>query len=99
MKLTPEHIEDLARSGLTADVLSTLHIEAVRPHDIKITGVNSAYRIPYFTLEGKRNGFERWRIFPVIQRADGSRQKYHQPPGSDSQLYLSPLYPWPDVAR
>jgi hypothetical protein len=99
MNLTTEHLKDLARSGLTAEVLTALQIEAVRPHDIKIMGVNSAYRIPYFTLEGKRNCFERWRLFPVIQRGDGSRQKYFQPTGSDSQLYLSPLCPWPDVAR
>ncbi len=99
MSLTYEHLQDLARSGLTDDVLSALHIEAVRPEDIKIQEVNSAYRIPYFALDGSRNCFERWRIFPVIRHPDGSKQKYHQPAGSDPSLYLAPVLSWQTVAH
>ncbi|MGC4097194.1 MAG: AAA family ATPase [Nitrospira sp.] len=96
--LAPEHLKDLARSGLT-DVLEQLQCESVRPHDINVHGVQSAYRIPYFTLDGNRNCFERWRLFPVVQRADGTKQKYYQPPGTDPNLYLPPLFSWQAIAR
>jgi hypothetical protein len=45
--LAAEHIEDLKRSGLTEEVLGRLQFEAVRPHDIKLPGVRSAYRTKY----------------------------------------------------
>jgi hypothetical protein len=99
MSLAPEHFADLQRSGLSDEVIQTLEFESVRPHDLKIPGAKSAYRIPYFELDGKRNCFERWRLFPVVVRTDGGKQKYHQPPGSDPSLYLPPLFPWKTVAR
>ncbi len=89
--LAPEHREDIQRSGLSETTIDLLQLEAVRPAAIKVRGVTSAYRIPYFTLEGKKNCFERWRLFPVVTRPNGSAQKYHQEAGTAPQLYLPPL--------
>src|SRR5688500_14630682 len=99
MNLTAEHLTDLARSGLTEETLAIMQIEAVRPHDIKLHGVHSAYRIPYPALDGSEKGFDRSRFFPPIQRADGSKQKYHHPAGSDPHLYLCPVFDWSSVAK
>ena len=69
--LAPEHWEDLRRSGLSDETIAALQVEAVRPHDIKLPGVTSAYRLPYFELSGRRNCFERWKLFPPIVGKDG----------------------------
>lgn len=99
MALAPEHLADLRASGLEDATIAACGYEAVRPHDIKIQGVHSAYRIPYPALDGAKNGFERWRFFPAIQRADGSKQKYFQPAGSAPHLYLCPCCNWASVAK
>ncbi len=98
LSLTPEHLEDLRKSGLSDTSIEILQIQAVRPHDIKIPGVKSAYRIPYFNLDGSINGFERWRLFPPVKRPDGSTQKYHQAAGTAPQFHLSPCLSWQNVA-
>ena len=96
--LAAEHRADVARSGLTEEILAALQIESVRPQDLTVPGAQSAYRIPYFTIDGTRNCFERWRLFPVLKRPDGSKQKYYQPAGTDPSLYLPPLCSWKTVA-
>lgn len=97
--LAPEHIEDLSKSGLSEETISSLQFEAVRPNDIKLGGVNSAFRIPYFTLDGGVNKFERHKLFPPRRTPDGHSQKYHQPPGSAPHLYFPPLLDWVTVAQ
>ena len=72
--LAAEHRADAARSGLTDEILVALQIESVRPQDLTVPGAASAYRIPYFTMDGTRNYFERWRylflqhtgVFPIL---------------------------------
>lgn len=98
MSLAPEHQSDLKASGLTDATIAACKFTAVRPQDIKLRGVESAYRIPYFDLDGRTTSGERWKLFPPISGPDG-KQKYHQPPGSDPALYLSPLVQWDEVAR
>lgn len=97
--LAPEHVEDLSKSGLSEETISSLQFEAVRPNEIKLGGVNSAFRIPYFTLDGGVNKFERHKLFPPRRTPDGHSQKYHQPSGSAPHLYFPPLLDWVTVAR
>ena len=57
MALAPEHLTDLKESGLTEDTIAALRFEAVRPADIPVRGALSAYRLPYFNLDGSKNCF------------------------------------------
>ncbi|MGD9728056.1 MAG: AAA family ATPase, partial [Nitrospiraceae bacterium] len=98
MTLANEHLDDLHRSGLSDDVILAMQCEAIRPSEITVSGAKSAYRIPYFTIDGTRNCFERWKLFPTVIRLDGRKQKYHQPAGTDPELYLSPLLSWRRIA-
>lgn len=95
--LAPEHREDLHRSGLSDQTIEALQVSSVRPQDITMPGVNSAYRIPYFNLDNTVNCFERQKLFPPV-KTDHGTQKYSQPPGSDAHVYLAPLPVWKDVA-
>lgn len=97
MSLMSEHLEDLRRSGLSDNAIAELQIEAIGPGDIKIPGVASAYRLPYFNLDGSTNCFERWRLFPPVKTEDGTR-KYHQEFGTDPHLYCPPFLKWASVA-
>lgn len=99
MSLTPTHIQDLARSGIDQEVAARLSIEAVSPDKIRLRNVTSAYRLPYFNLDGTRNCFERLRLFPPAQHSNGSVQKYDQEAGSTAHLYLPPLVDWQALAR
>lgn len=99
MVLTLEHIEDFKRSGLTDSTIEKLRFEAVRPHEIKLRGVESAVRIPYWNIDGSVNCFERWKVFPPITTADGHTQKYYQKPESVPHLYLPPCLSWSIVAK
>lgn len=98
MNLAPEHLADLQASGLTDDTITACRFTAVRPQDIKLRGVDSAYRITYFDLEGKLNCFERWKLFPALTGPNGT-QKYYQAPGSPPSLYMPPLFDWRTVAQ
>ena len=42
-----------------------MQIHYVRPHEIKLQGVSSAYAIPYWNLEGERIDFEAVEIIPA----------------------------------
>jgi hypothetical protein len=95
--LAPEHWVDLKKSGLTDETVTRCQIASVRPHDIKLKGVESAYRIPYFDLSGKKNCLERLKLFPPLQR-HGATQKYHQASDTDPALYLPPLLDWAMIA-
>ena len=101
VSLAPDHQVDLRNSGLSDETISRLQISTVRPHDIKphiLPGVTSAYRIPYFTLDGQVNGFERWKLFPSIEK-DGHTQKYYQAKETDPHVYYPPLVEWRKIAQ
>lgn len=97
MTLAPDHLADLHASGLEDSTIALCGYESVRPQDITIRGVESAYRLPYFTLDGTRNCIERWKLFPPLKRSDGT-QKYHQEAGTAPGLYLAPLIDWSSIA-
>lgn len=96
--LAPEHREDLKKSGLTDNTIEMLHFKAVRPHDVKLRGVDSAYVLPYFHLDGTANEFTRFKLFPPIKTSNGT-MRYWQPLNTSPQLYLPPLLSWQSVAR
>src|SRR5688572_28430066 len=93
MNLHPDHLTDLRKSDLSDESINALRVQSVRPHEIKLACVTSAYRIPYFNLDGTVNCFERWRLFPPLKTSGGT-QKYSQPSGTDSHVYLPPLQTW-----
>ena len=94
----PEHTADFEKSGLTFETVAALGLHTVPPYKIKhLPGVNHAYRIPYFQLDGSTNCFERLKLFPPIKTKDGHTKKYHQEKGSDPQLYLPSLRPWAEL--
>jgi hypothetical protein len=95
--LAPEHLADVRRSGLSDSSIAACELESVSPGDLKLKGVESAYRIPYFNLDGTRNCAERWKLVPPLRRADGT-QKYHQEAGTAPSLYLAPLINWVPIA-
>jgi len=72
--------------------------ESVRPHDIKIKGVESAYAFPYFHLDGTVNEFQRWKLFPPI-KTDHGTMRYWQPKDSLPHLYIPPIMDWQAVAK
>ena len=97
--LAPEHLADLLKSGLTAATTDALHFAAIRPHELKRhRGVESAYALPYFHLDGSMNDFQRLKFFPPIQTTTGT-MRYWQAPDTQPHLYLPPLLSWPNVAR
>lgn len=95
--LAPDHQNDLRKSGLTDETIARCQFESVRPHDIKVKGVESAYRLPYFDIAGKKNCLERFKLFPPVKRKD-STQKYHQAAETLPALYLPPLLDWTTIA-
>lgn len=94
--LHPEHLADLRKSALTDQTIVRCGFESLRPADIPVQGVESAYRLPYFSLSGAREPFERIRLFPPVKRKTGT-QKYAQSSGTYPQLYAPPIIPWSDM--
>jgi hypothetical protein len=97
MNLAPDHKEDLQRSGLSDDTIEAHQVASVPPGEIRLPGVESAYRFPYFGLDGKPTRYERRKLFPPIVGPNGT-QKYYQEPDTPPMLYMSPLRDWASIA-
>lgn len=97
--LSPDHLEDLRRSGLTDDTITVMQCEAVPPNEVPIKAAQSAYRLPYFDLAGTPNCFTRLRLVPAVMDTQGHKMKYWQPKDSVPHLYLPPLLDWRPVAK
>lgn len=88
----PDHLADLARSGLTQETIAALGIHTVRPGDIPRLvgwdppGVTSALAFPY----PGEDGFARLKVFPPFTAKDGQTVKYLQRPGTGVHLYITP---------
>lgn len=101
--LPPEHLTDLQKSGLTPNTIERLKYSSVVPSSLNSLGgkyrdVTSAYKLPYFTLAGEINGFERLKLFPPIKDKDGHTIKYYQKAGTAPHLYWPPLLDWQAIA-
>jgi hypothetical protein len=98
--LAPAHLEDLQKkSGLSDETIARLGYASVRPEELKhLRGVESAYTVPYFNVDGSVNCASRLKLFPPITTPDGHTQKYYQAPGSPPSLYLPPLLDWQAIA-
>jgi hypothetical protein len=94
----PQHLDDLKKSGLSDTTIEALQFASIRPHDLKLKGVESAYAIPYFNPDGSANGFQRRKLFPPITTSGGT-MRYWQPPNTSPHLYLPPLLSWQSVAK
>lgn len=85
--ISPEHLDDLRRSGLTDKTISeggfrTLTQDELR-HEVGALAnqVKSAFLIPY----PGANGFHRVKLFPSLMG-----MKYSQPRGSACRFYMTP---------
>jgi P4 family phage/plasmid primase-like protien len=76
--LSQATLDDLARSGLTADDATVLGIT-------ELGGWRPGYRIPYPGTEGY------WRVRFHTPRPGRKPQRYDQPEGAPPHLYLAPL--------
>src|SRR5438128_11917742 len=98
MELALEHLADLQRSALDHRTIELCGFQTISPSAIHLPGVQSAYSLPYFNMDGKRMDFERWRLFPPVRDANCHTRKYHQAAGSAPHLYLPPLHDWRTIA-
>ena len=102
---TVKMIEDLARSGLTKNEASKLKLKALKRAQTKkeVSLELESYKIPYFNIDGKMNGFYRIKLLESKKGFGGSEKKkairYTQPKGSDPRLYFPPLTDWKTVAK
>ena len=100
MDLHPDHLTDLQHSGLSDKTIVACGFKSVRPSAIKnLPGVTSACEYPYYTIDGRTNGFVRQKLFPALIGKDGHKQKYSQGKGSTSHLYMPPLHDWTTIAQ
>ncbi len=81
MSLHPDHLADLKKSGLEDNTITKLAFSAVVPDRLNKLGpkchaVTSAYKIPYWNLDGTMNGFERLKLFPPPEDGKGHATKY-----------------------
>ena len=92
--------EDLEASGLKPATVRRLRIgKPLPPQETEqLTGVERAiaYEIPYFDVEGKPNGFSRYKLIPLC---DDIRIKYWQDEQSISHIYMPPLVDWQRIAQ
>ena len=103
LALHPDHLADLRKSMLTDTSIAAAHIHSVAPGDLEkklgqrlFAQVDHAYSIPYFTISGKVNGFERLKLFPPTGQSLDVR--YWQEPESRVHLYLPPGPDWEKIA-
>lgn len=87
MRLSPRHLTDLKKSGLSEETIDKAGIFSVPPADINlelgynIPGLSSMYGLFYF------KGFSRFKVFYENGNAEG-KPKYLQRKGSGNRLYL-----------
>ncbi len=88
----PDHLADLAKSGLTEDDARAAGIYSARPGDIpRLVGRDmpdgtSALVFPYHGCDG----FVRVKLFPPLVSADGSATRYLQRVRAVCRLYIPP---------
>lgn len=97
-------LSDLSRSGLDKTDADKLQCKSVLGSQVNgmLPGTTlSGYVIPYFSIDGKKSDFFRYRFLdqPLDFRVlAGKSRRYTQPKGSPPQIYFPPLAPWKDIA-
>jgi len=88
-EMSPDHVADLKKSGLSDETIEAAGIYTVPPYNIdKIVGnrpINSLLAFPYPGTD-----FIRYKFFPSLTDQDGHVQKYHQAKGTPPRLYVPP---------
>ena len=97
--LSPEQLADLRRSGLTDETITLMECEGIRPKELPLKGALSAYKLPYFNLDGSVNCFSRTKFVPEVLGASGRKIKYWQEKGSVPHVYLPPRIKWQTIAK
>ncbi len=107
-------LDDLKKSGLDRYAAERMQIRDVSPDEladlfraayIKMGWAAPknlpnvwAYEIPYFSPDGKTNGFCRYKLLEeYILPGDKKPSKYLQLPGTKPQFYFSPFCDWEKV--
>lgn len=92
--LAPEHREDLAKSGLTAETIAVHSIRSVPPTMIRsligfdVADVRSACLFPFRSPSGGFMNHVRVKVFPPLKDAKGHTTKYLGPKGAPARLYF-----------
>ncbi len=92
--LSPEHLRDLRKSGLTDETIAGQLFRSVPPAMIpRLTGfdlpaVLSAMLLPYRSPGGGFMDHTRIKLFPPLKDGDGHSIKYMQPRASGPRLYF-----------
>lgn len=110
-ELRIETIKDLKRSGLDKSDYKLLKLEPLTRDDTdKLVGEpRTAYKIPYFSLNGKVTPFTRVRFLENNRRRgfnsmrsrtrDGHEWRYSQPPNTAPHPYFPPYFNWQKIAK
>lgn len=89
----PDHLADLAKSGLNAETVLKLAIRTVLPREIdrhlgfRNPAIDSLLCFPYPGIPG----FCRDKVFPAFKDKDGHSVRYLQRKNSGAHLYIPPL--------
>lgn len=99
-----EVLEDLARSGLSANDAKKLKLKLLSAEQTgKLTGGRHkvlSYKIPYPDPSGKLTDFYRLRFLePVKQPFSKKLIRYQQPSGTAPRLYFPPLMDWEGIGE
>lgn len=96
LRMHPDHLADLRKSGLLDEIISKAGIESVMPHDIDKgigfpTFAKSAYKIQY------SKNYSRFKMFyaeadKINPKTGEERPKYLVPKGSLNRLYVPPMF-------
>lgn len=103
-ELTAKFHNKLKESGLTPDdarrcrftLCTATHAAELLPG---LPSYYSGFTIPYFSPDGRKNSFARFRYLDITGFAAlvEKPRRYAQPKGSENHLYFSPLLEWSGV--
>lgn len=97
-------------SGLTLEHAQKLHLQSFTTEEAGSLGLSvkaAGFKLPYFELSGKPNGFFRYRVLEAPPKTgfaaltDAKTPKYLQPADSHPSVYLPPIIDgkWSDVIQ
>lgn len=116
IQLSKQTRKDLKQSSLKPETIKSMKIRDVGSEELleiyktACKEINSkpprslqdayGYEIPYFDLDGKPNGFYRYKLFgKYIPKGAKRPIKYLQLPGTKPHFYLPPLVDWQKISK